>query len=360
MEKMQIVHVTECLAGGVLTFLLNLTKALDEEQHVIIYSRRDNTPDNVESLFGSNVQMVPWKYARREIRVKWDFLALVKLLKLLRQFPKADVIQLHSSKAGFLGRLACRLLGRTRKVFYLPHGLSFAREDVGDRKKKFYTYLEKLGNSFCGDIVACSDSEKKLLVKNGICNVHVINNGIEVSTVPPTYREFFPPLVVGTTGRLTYQKNPVLFNEIAKSFCGDNRVRFVWIGDGELHNAIQIAGNVEITGWLKPEEVQSRLAQIDVYISTALWEGLPYSVLEAMSWGKPLLLFDCIGNRDLVQIGKNGYLYKTKEEAVGNIKTLLKKPQIGNNLGEFSYRLVKQKFSLDEMKIKYRNLYSKL
>lgn len=103
---MQIVHVTECLAGGVLTFLLNLTKALDEEQHVIIYSRRDNTPDDVESLFGSNVKMVPWKYAGREIRAKQDLLALLELMRLLRQYPQADVVQLHSSKAGFLGRLA--------------------------------------------------------------------------------------------------------------------------------------------------------------------------------------------------------------------------------------------------------------
>lgn len=151
---MQIVHVTECLAGGVLTFLLNLTKALDEEQHVIIYSRRDNTPENVESLFGANVQMMPWKYAGREIRAKQDFRALMELMKLLKQFPKADVIQLHSSKAGFLGRLACRLLGRTKKVFYLPHGLSFAREDVSSKKKIFYMYLEKLGNLFCGDVIA--------------------------------------------------------------------------------------------------------------------------------------------------------------------------------------------------------------
>ncbi len=354
---MQIVHVTECLAGGVLTFLLNLTSVLDEEQHIIIFSRRDNTPANVEDLFGKNVKLVPWKYAEREINAKQDFLALLELMKLLKQYPDADVIQLHSSKAGFLGRLACRLQGRTKKVFYLPHGLSFAREDVSAGKKKFYICLEKLGNFFCGEVIACSDSEKKLLDKNGICNVHVINNGIEVSAMPPVYRAFSYPLVVGTVGRLTYQKNPSLFNAIVESFRGDNRVQFVWVGDGELHNDIQMADNVEITGWLNSEEVQRELTKIDVYISTSLWEGLPYAVLEAMSLGKPLLLFDCIGNRDLVETGKNGYLYKTKEEVISNIKNLLANPHLVNVLGENSYQLVKRSFSLKRMQIKYRRLY---
>ena len=217
---MQIVHVTECLAGGVLTFLLNLTSALDKEEHIIIYSRRDNTPDDVESLFGGNVTLVPWKYAGREIRPAQDLKALLELMRLLRQYPHADVVQLHSSKAGFLGRLACRLLGSTKKVFYLPHGLSFAREDVSVRKKRFYTHLEKIGNAFCGDVIACSQSEKEMLVKNGITNVHVINNGIAVDPNPPVYRKFSYPLVVGTVGRLTQQKNPALFNQIAKIFGG--------------------------------------------------------------------------------------------------------------------------------------------
>lgn len=354
---MQIVHVTECLAGGVLTFLLNLTKALDEEKHVILYSRRDNTPDNVESLFGSNVQMVPWKYAGREIRAKQDFLALMELMKLLRQFPKADVIQLHSSKAGFLGRLACRLGGRTKKVFYLPHGLSFAREDVSSRKKKFYTYLEKLGNSFCGDVIACSNSEKELLIKNGICNVHVINNGIAVSVTPPTYRRFSYPLVVGTTGRLTYQKNPALFNEIAKAFRGDDRVRFLWIGGGELQGAIEPAENVEVTGWLTPEEVQKRLQDIDVYISTALWEGLPYAVLEAMNEGKPLLLSDCVGNVDLVKNGENGFNYHMANDGILRIKEMLNNIREIPGMGQRSYELLQMYFNANQMREKYLKLY---
>lgn len=356
---MQIVHVTECLAGGVLTFLLNLTKALDEEQHVIIYSRRDNTPDDVESLFGSNVKMVPWKYAGREIRAKQDLLALLELMRLLRQYPQADVVQLHSSKAGFLGRLACRLLGRTKKVFYLPHGLSFAREDVSAKKKRFYTCLEKLGNSFCGDVIACSNSERNLLVKNGICNVHVIHTGIEVESQEPQYRKFSYPLVVGTVGRITFAKNPKLFNDIAKHFRCDKRIKFVWIGDGELRGELENADNLEVTGWLDAQEVRMKLQKVDVYLSTSLWEGLPLSVLEAMNLGKPLILTDCIGNVDLVKNEENGFCYHSLAEGIHWIKRLIQGPDVMPDMGSRSYMLLKENFSVNQMAMAYETLYKK-
>lgn len=354
---MQIVHVTECLAGGVLTFLLNLTKALDEEQHVIIYSRRDNTPDDVESLFGSNVKMVPWKYAGREIRAKQDLLALLELMRLLRQYPQADVVQLHSSKAGFLGRLACRLLSRTKKVFYLPHGLSFAREDVSAKKKRFYTCLEKLGNSFCGDVIACSNSERDLLVKNGICNVHVIHTGIEVESQEPQYRKFSYPLVVGTVGRITFAKNPKLFNDIAMHFRCDKRIKFVWIGDGELRGELENADNLEVTGWLDAQEVRMKLQKVDVYLSTSLWEGLPLSVLEAMNLGKPLILTDCIGNVDLVQQDINGLVFHSLEEGTRCIKCVLNDPSRVSEMGRCSYGLLLQDYSVQQMREKYLRLF---
>lgn len=55
---MEIVHVTECLAGGVLTFLVNFTHAFYDDTHIIIYGKRAYTPDHVEKLFGSNVTLV--------------------------------------------------------------------------------------------------------------------------------------------------------------------------------------------------------------------------------------------------------------------------------------------------------------
>jgi len=356
--RMRIVHVTECLAGGVLTFLLNLTSQLDQDEHIIIYGKRDNTPDNVELLFKKNISLIYWKNAQREIRPKQDLLALRELLYRLKNIENIDILQLHSSKAGVLGRVAARLLGLQKRTFYLPHGVSFARQDVSSRKRNFYILIEKVANAFAGRVIACSHSEKELLISHGIKNVTVINNGIKVSEVEPKYKIPGRPLVFGTVGRITYQKNPKLFNEIVVHFKEDKRVRFLWIGDGELRHEIQENEQVQVTGWVTPSEVQSYLNQIDIYISTSLWEGLPLSVLEAMNCGKPLLLSDCVGNVDTVKDGDNGFLYHDVEDAVDLIEKFLLIPtESVLKLEKKSYQMVCNNFSLRLLKNAYESLY---
>lgn len=356
---MKIVHVTECLAGGVLTFLQNFTNQLDQDEHVIIYGKRDNTPDNLESLFANHVSLVYWENAQREIRPKEDFLALQELLRDLKRIPNIDILQLHSSKAGVLGRISARVLGLQNRTFYLPHGVSFARKDVSRRKRDFYVLIEKIANFFAGTVIACSQSEKDLLISQGIKNVIVINNGIEVSSVEPDYKIPGRPLIFGTVGRITYQKNPRMFNEIAKHFVGDDRVRFLWIGDGELRHEIQENEYVKVTGWVTPDEVKEYLKQIDVYISTALWEGLPLSVLEAMNLGKPLLLSDCVGNVDTVRKGMNGEVYHDVDDALRMIEKILNISQESFlEASKESYRMTKFCFSLKTLKEKYELLYN--
>lgn len=225
------------------------------------------------------------------------------------------------------------------------------------KKKRFYTCLEKLGNSFCGDVIACSNSERDLLVKNGICNVHVIHTGIEVESQEPQYRKFSYPLVVGTVGRITFAKNPKLFNDIAKRFRADARVKFIWIGDGELRDELENADNLEVTGWLDAQEVRMKLQKVDVYLSTSLWEGLPLSVLEAMNLGKPLILTDCVGNVDLVDSGHNGFSYYSMQDAIRCINYLVGDPGNLIKMGKLSRQKIESEFNKKKMTFQYKTLY---
>lgn len=357
---MNIVHVTECLAGGVLTFLVNLTSQLKEQNHIIIYGKRDNTPENVAELFGSNVQLIYWKTAQREIRPGCDLKALIELLRDLKAIPQIDILQLHSSKAGVLGRVAARLLGLQKRTFYLPHGVAFARKDVTAKKREVYILAEKIANWFAGTVIACSQSEKELMEQHGISNIVVINNGIPVPDQEPEYKIPSKPLVFGTTGRITYQKNPELFNAIAREFRGNHNVQFLWIGDGELRNVIEPADNVQVTGWVNGNQVRDYLKKIDVYLSTALWEGLPLSVLEAMALGKPLLLHQCVGNVDLVEENVDGYGFVDCKSAVDKINHYLTmQPVQYQKLAKHSFAKLKNEFSLEQMKSSYLKLYER-
>lgn len=355
---MKIVHVTECLAGGVLTFLVNFTKQLQNDEHIIIYGRRKNTPENVESIFPRNVSCIYWENAQREIRPMQDLSALLELLKKLKTIDNIDILQLHSSKAGVLGRVASRILGLQKRTFYSPQGLSFARKDVSRNKRNIYIFLERVANCISGRVIAASKSEQCLLNTYGIKNSVLINNGVEVPNVEPAYKTRKEYITFGTIGRLTYQKNPKDFNTIAEHFRSNKNIRFLWIGDGELRKEIHENDNLQVTGWVKPDMLDSYLDKIDVYISTALWEGLSIALLDAMKRGKPLLLSDCIGNTDVVQEGVNGFLFHSVKECISKIEMISElPPDTLKELGRSSYKIVKTDFSLNQLGEKYRLLY---
>lgn len=83
---MKIVHVIECFAGGVFSFLSNLTNELDKEEYIVIYGiNRDNTPSNFKEKFPSNIKFIPWKSAGRSLNPLKDIKALWELYIILKK-----------------------------------------------------------------------------------------------------------------------------------------------------------------------------------------------------------------------------------------------------------------------------------
>jgi glycosyltransferase involved in cell wall biosynthesis len=165
--------------------------------------------------------------------------------------------------------------------------------------------------------------------------------------------------LIAFTGILSDQKDPALWNLIATSNSDIARnagYSFCWVGDGPLVHEID-KNHVTITGWKNAAEVQELLEKTAVYFSSAAWEGLPYGVLEAMNNECALLLRDIPGNRELVVIGENGWLYSTKEEAYEKLSLMLKdKPKL-ISMGKRSREIVEQSFSLKQMGEGYRKIF---
>lgn len=355
---MKILHVIECFSGGVYDFVRDFINETSNCNHTILYGKRETIKNNFKDEFRENINFVLWKNAKREISLKNDFLALKELLNLLKK-EKFDVIHLHSSKAGFLGRVAARVCNHQDKVIYTTHGISFLRKDISNRKLQLYIFLEKIGSLCGGKTIACSKSEAEFIQSKGI-KCSYINNGIKFEKQKiKVLKKENEKLKIATVGRITIQKNPELFNKITESFIDNKNIAFIWIGDGELKEKLN-SKNIEITGWLSQEEVQQQLRETDIYLSTASWEGLSLAVLQAMENNLPLLLSDCIGNIDLVEEDYNGFLFKTKEEAIEKIEFLIKDKEKIKKLGENSYLLLKKEFDIQEMIKKYKTLYKQL
>lgn len=351
---MKIVHVVECFAGGVFSFLSNLTNELDKEEYIVIYgTNRDNIPQNFKERFPLKTQFIPWKSAGRSLNPVKDIKALWELYTILKKIDDVDIIHLHSSKAGFLGRIVSFLLGKSSKTIYTPHAISFLRLDVNPKKRKIFIWMEKFASLFGGKIVACSKSEKEAIEEQGIKNVTFINNGIKPLQVEKKINTSNKITII-SVGRLFIQKNPKLFNDIALEFINNPNIQFIWCGDGELKLELT-SPNIKCTGWIKRKELENYLANADIYLSTSLWEGLPLSVLEAMSIGLPVVLSDCVGNRDLVE--NNGFLYKNKKEAINSINRLIENKILINKKGYNSKILIGNNFNIKNMAILYLNIY---
>ena len=113
--------------------------------------------------------------------------------------------------------------------------------------------------------------------------------------------------------------------------------------------------NIKCTGWIERKELENYLASADIYLSTSLWEGLPLSVLEAMSIGLPVVLSDCVGNKDLVE--DNGFLYSKKNEACNILKDLIKNNKKIIFYSDKSKKIFLRKFELKLMQKQYYFLY---
>jgi len=351
---MKIVHVVECFAGGVFSFLSNLTNELDKEEYIVIYGiNRDNTPSDFREKFPPNTKFIPWKNASRSLNPLKDIKALWELYIILKRIDGIDIIHLHSSKAGFLGRIVSFLLGKSKKTIYTPHAISFLRLDVSPKKRKIFIAMEKFASFFGGKIVACSQSEKEAIEEQGIKNVTFINNGIKPLQIEKKVNTS-DKITIISVGRLSIQKNPKLFNDIALEFIDNLNIQFIWCGDGELKSELT-SPNIKCTGWIERKELESYLASADIYLSTSLWEGLPLSVLEAMSIGLPVVLSDCVGNKDLVE--DNGFLYSKKNEACNILKDLIKNNKKIIFYSDKSKKIFLRKFELKLMQKQYYFLY---
>ncbi|MCD6363133.1 MAG: glycosyltransferase, partial [Synergistetes bacterium] len=321
----------------------------------LVYSLRKETPKEWEKLFKEDVIKI-YLPMRREISPLDDLKSLFELFKLIRDYDP-DIVHLHSSKAGFLGRLVSFLSLRKRGVFYSPRGFSFLMREVSPVKRRLFFMLEKIGAFLGGTILACSPGElheARKLTKR----VDLVNNAVdlaEIDAVKPHNFGNSGRLKIAISGRITFARAPWLFRSIAEKL-SSKRVEFLWIGGGELEKEL-IGSPVKILGWMERERAVSFLKSIDIYLQTSLWEGMPIAVLEAMACSKPVVATDVVGNRDLVVHGITGYIGKCEEELVSYLRKLMENPDLRLKMGAKGRERVEREYSVSALIGRLTSLY---
>ncbi|KPU43710.1 alpha-D-kanosaminyltransferase [Oxobacter pfennigii] len=315
----RIMHIVQS-SGGVERYILMLIKNMDLSKYEnILVCSYDYNKKNYNGL----VMAFEHVDMHREINFLKDYYACIKIRKLIKKYSP-DVVYMHSSKAGAIGRLAN--IGLDNMSLYNPHGWSF-NMDCGNFKRYIYRWIEKILSNFCTKIIAISEFEMKSALANNICNfnkIKVIFNGVDIEEYYQknqlyhiTKKDLGIPeeaYIFGTVGRLTKQKSPDVFINFAALIKKEiPNAYFILVGNGDQQAEIEemiktkkIADSVLITGWV--DEPMQYIQLFDQAFLLSRWEGFGLVLAEYMLGRKPLVATNVNAIPDLIEDGKNGVL----------------------------------------------------
>jgi len=381
LTRIRVLEVMEATGGGTKKHLGLLVANLDKARFdvsVACPSARHPSYGDESILADLRAAGVPAYTVemRRSIAPRSDLASFWQLRSLMRG-DSFDVIHTHSSKGGFLGRIAARCAG-AKAVAHTAHGLYFLGQQGLDRL--FYLSLERLASCLTDRFIAVSESEKAVAIEHRLFRPHqvvVIENGIEVAPTNP--RVDIPRRrqelglepdrpVVGTVSRFNPQKDPAtLLRAVALIIQAAPEVQFVWCGDGELKPQAEalardlgIHERILFTGY-RTDAVEL-MVLFDLFVVSSLFEGLPYTLLEAMSWGKPVVTTDVTGSRDVVAHGETGLLVPPQDPPAlaGAVLHLLHSPDEAHRMGQAGRDLVARRFTLKRMIAETEQVYHQL
>lgn len=346
LKVISVLQVAEAWEGGVRRHLRDLIRELDPaEFRVELALSRERKP------LGGEEELA--EYARRGavthdapmsrgIAPLSDLASLARLVRLVRQ-ARPDVIHAHSSKAGYLARLAGAWCGVP--VAYTPHAFAFLM-DAGPARRRLYRRLEAGLARRTAALIAVSSEEAREAERLGVARerVHVIPNGVRPAGVGPVVVREGAELTVGFFGRLTRQKGPDLLLEAAGLVLAHlPHTRFRVFGAGEEAGALLaraeelgLGARIRFEGECPQDSVLARMREVDVVAVPSRWEGCPYVVLDAQQAGVPVVAASVGGVPELIRDGLSGLLAEPEspESLCDTLLAALRSPQKRRELAE--------------------------
>ena len=139
-ETKKILFIVDAMRGGVFTYIVDLANELVNKYNMYIaYAVRKQTSENYHDYFDKRIHLIKEKNFNHSINPIKDMKAFIEIKNITKRI-KPDIIHLHSSKAGALGRFAFN--GRKPPLFYTPHRYSFLMQNHSFAKRMIYKAVE--------------------------------------------------------------------------------------------------------------------------------------------------------------------------------------------------------------------------
>lgn len=296
--------------------------------------------------------------------------AVLKLKKYIKA-NEFDLIHCHTETGGLLSSLA---MPKKCKKIYTPHGISFYKGASILKWLVFYP-IERW---ICGrmDYVFTINTEEYETINRWQNNTTVLVHGIgldverieqSLSDKTELRKEFGingDDFFILCVGELNENKNhKTVIDAIAR--LKNPHIKCVICGIGNLKDDLQntidalgLSDNITLAGYRT--DVPQLLHAADVLAFPSFHEGLPVSVMEAMSAGIPVICSRIRGNVDLIEDGNGGYLCtpSSSEEFAEKISQLIHNPQLRQSMGQHNKQTIKN-YSIDAVIREITAIYEK-
>ena len=371
--KKRIMYIAQSPCG-VEKYLQMLFKYIDKEKYENILIAPFEYSKEIYTSIVDNFEQIDMV---RDIKVNEDIKAIIKLRNLIKKY-NPDIIYLHSSKAGALGRIANMGLGK--KVIYNPHGWSFNMK-VSKLKQRIYIIIEQVLGVFCEKIIAISEAEKESAINKKICNenkINVIFNGIDIERYDEKKLFYVQnkenlkistgKFIIGMVGRISNQKATDTFIRVAYEVKKKiKNAYFIIVGDGEDRQALTklidelgLNRDVLITGWV--QDPYEYIEVFDVAMLLSRWEGFGLAIAEYMLAEKPIIATNVDAIPNLIDNYKNGILVNvdTIEETVDAIINIYGDKTLTDKLIKNAKNKVRKEFDVKRVALQHEEIIEKI
>lgn len=361
---MKIVYVItrSDVMGGASVHLLDLVRGVQEAGHEVYILVGGHGVFQARAK-ANHLSCISLRHMVRQISPANDWRGYFELKEIVSKI-KPDILHLHSSKAGILGRLVAKRLNIP--VVFTVHGWSFT-EGVSNKRRLVYKLIERFMANFADKIITVSNYDRKLALDLGVGNeklLTTIHNGI-----PDSHRKikrdrsFDHVIKLIMVARFEAPKNhDALLTALARLKHLPWIIEFV--GDGPtMRNMTDLARDYGLAERVKflgaRNDVDTLLEKADIFCLISNWEGLPLTILEAMRAGLPVIASRVGGVPEAVQDGKTGILVdRDDEDALAQaITSLVESESLRIQMGQNGRQRFEKEFTFQTMLQKTMQIY---
>jgi len=357
--SLRVLHpITRLTLGGSSENTIASCVALDRAGYdcMLATSFRESDASSLADARRRGCRVVDIPALGREVAPLADLTALAELVRLIRR-ERPAIVHTHTSKAGFIGRLAA-VIARAPAVIHQPHGHIFYGY-YSPRRTAVFTALERQAARWTDRIITLTDRGAQEHLARGIGRAEqyvAVPSGVPTAEL----RAAAPPrgeararlgldpdafIVVGL-GRLVPIKGfDLLARALPAVVAQIPSARVLLVGDGAerahlgaIAASMGVAERLQMTG--ETTDVASYLAAADVVAVPSRNEGMGRVIVEAMALGLPVVATAVGGIPDVVTDGECGRLVEPEDvdALAAALVELGRDPALRRKLGEAAVR----------------------